>query len=166
MIPGTQPTSNEAGGGFVTCEVEERQAASVEVLGPKRRVIRVESEETQDYVREKLAHEDFSQEAADEIGFVPSALSEPRGATHWCDNRCSEQAFRYVEIAQMVTEEGGEARTVNLCRPCCSERLVQQGKQPLRSKECRDCGPNDAARQQCREVGQLGRLQRGIQEKK
>ena len=40
-------------------------------------MIRVESEETQDYVRESLA---ISQEEADEMGFVPSALREPRGA--------------------------------------------------------------------------------------
>ena len=50
------------------CEVEEHQATRVEVQA---------QEETQDYVRERLAHEDFSQEEADEIGFVPSALSEP-----------------------------------------------------------------------------------------
>ena len=48
--------------------------ASAEVQGPRRRVMRVESEETQDYVRETLA---ISQEEADEIGFVRSALSEP-----------------------------------------------------------------------------------------
>ena len=42
----------------------------------KRKVIRVESEETQDYVCETLA---ISQEEAEEMGFVPSALSEPRG---------------------------------------------------------------------------------------
>ena len=39
-------------------------------------MIRVETEETQDYVRETLA---ISQEEAEEMGFVPSALSEPRG---------------------------------------------------------------------------------------
>ena len=41
---------------------------------PKRKaVIRVESEETQDYVRESRICDDLSQEEADEIGFVPSA---------------------------------------------------------------------------------------------
>ena len=50
------------------CEVEEQQAARVEVQGPKRRaVIRAESGETQDYVHGRVAHEDFSQEEADEI---------------------------------------------------------------------------------------------------
>ena len=51
-------------------EVDETQEERVQVQGPKRRVIRVESEETQDHVRETLA---ISQEEADEVGFVQSA---------------------------------------------------------------------------------------------
>ena len=49
--------------------------ARAEAQSPKRKVRRVESEETQDYGRETLA---ISQEEAEEMGFVPSALSEPR----------------------------------------------------------------------------------------
>ena len=64
------------------------QEGSVEIQSPTRKVIRVESEETQDHVRETLA---ISQEEADEMGFVPSALSEPRRAVYWCYNRCSEK---------------------------------------------------------------------------
>ena len=72
-----QPAS-EAEGDFIMCEVEEQQAARVEVQAQKRRaVIRVESEETQDYVLERCIYGDISQEEVDEIGFVPSALSEP-----------------------------------------------------------------------------------------
>ena len=48
----------------------------VEVQSPKRKVIRVESEETQDYVRESL---NLSREEAEELSFVPSAISIPRG---------------------------------------------------------------------------------------
>ena len=96
-------------------------------------MIRVESEGTQDDVRERR-----TQEEANEIGFVLSALSEPRGAVHWCDTRCSAKSLRYTQIASMVTEEGGEARTINLCRPCCSKRLVQQGKQFLKVAEWRE----------------------------
>ena len=77
VIPGMQPSSKKTGGGFTVCEVEEQQAARVEVHGPKRTVVRVESEETQDSVRESLA---ISQEEADEIGIVPCASSEPRGS--------------------------------------------------------------------------------------
>ena len=35
----------------------------------------------------------------------------------------------------MVIEEGGEARTSSLCKLCYSAKLVQQGKQPLKSWE-------------------------------
>ena len=76
----------------------------------------------------------INQEEADEIGFVPSALSGPRGVDSWCDNRCSEKALRYLQIASMVIEEGGEIRTINLCKLCYTDKLVQQGKQPLKSK--------------------------------
>ena len=54
MNPGTQPLSNETDGGFLMCEVEKQKAARVEVRGPKRRVIHVESEETQDDAHEEL----------------------------------------------------------------------------------------------------------------
>ena len=37
---------------------------------------RVDSEETQDHVRDTLA---ISQDEAEELGFLPSALSEPQG---------------------------------------------------------------------------------------
>ena len=82
------PSSNEVGSDFVMCEVEEQQAARVEVQGPKRKaVIRVESEETQDYVRTRFADKNFRQTEVEETGFVQSALCEPRGAILWCDNR-------------------------------------------------------------------------------
>ena len=74
----SQPSSNEAEGDIIMCEVGEQQAARVEVQAPKRRaVIRVESEGTQDYVLERRSYRDLSQEE-----FVPSALSEHRGAEH------------------------------------------------------------------------------------
>ena len=88
---------------------------------PKRKVIRVESEESQDYVRETLA---ISHEEAEEMGFVPSALGEPRGAIHWCDNRKrSETAIRHWQIASMVAEEGGRCFCSNRLVPfCCVEQ--------------------------------------------
>ena len=57
--------------------------------GPKRKVIGVESEETQDYGRESL---NLSGEEAGEISFVPSAISIPRGPMFWCGNRCREKS--------------------------------------------------------------------------
>ena len=107
---------------------EVPQEASAEIQSPKRKVIRVESEETQDHVCETLT---ISQEEAEEMGFVPSALSEPRGPIYWCDNRCSENALRYWQFASVV-DEGGEAHTVNLCQQCCKEQFVQQGKPRLK----------------------------------
>ena len=53
----------------------------------RKAVIRVESEEAQDDVRERFTCGDFSQEEVNEIGCVPSASSEPRGAIHWRDNQ-------------------------------------------------------------------------------
>ena len=35
----------------------------------------------------------------------------------------------------MVVDEGGEARTVNLCQQCFNERRVQQGEAELVEKE-------------------------------
>ena len=46
-----------------------------EVKSPNRKVIRVESEETQDHVREA---KDLNQEEADEMSFVPSVISVPQ----------------------------------------------------------------------------------------
>ena len=43
-----------------------------EIQSPRRKVIRVESEETQDQVRETL---NLSRDEAEEISFVPSAIS-------------------------------------------------------------------------------------------
>ena len=71
VIPGTRPLSNEANGGFTVCEVARSTCRSS--------------------VPKKKSHEDFKEEDADEIGFVPSAMNEPRGAVHWCDYRCSEK---------------------------------------------------------------------------
>ena len=57
-----------------------------------------------------------------------------RGAFYWCDNRCSDKALGSMQIASMVIEEGGEGRTINLCKRCYNEKLVQQGKRSLKSK--------------------------------
>ena len=117
--PRMQTSSNETDGGLKLCEVEERQESRVEVQGPKRRVIRVESEETQDYVRETLA---ISQEEADEIGFAPSASSEPRGAHCRLDNRCSDKALRYTQIASMVVKPAQ-----SICASCATmQNLVSR----------------------------------------
>ena len=95
-----------------------------EVQSPKRKVIRVESEETQDYVRESL---NLSREEAEERSFVPSALSIPRRPMFWCDNRCSDKAVRFWQFASVVVDDVKESYTVNLCQQCYNERLTAQG---------------------------------------
>ena len=74
------------------------QGKSAERQSLKRKVIRLESEETQDYVCGMLA---IGREEAEELAFVPSALSEPRGPIYRCDNRCSEKAVRDWQFASV-----------------------------------------------------------------
>ena len=93
-------------------------------------MIRVESEETQDYVGESL---NLSREEAGEKSFVPSALSIPRGPTFWCDSRCSDKALRFWQFASVVVEDGKEAYTINLCQQCYNEGLTANGGAPLKS---------------------------------
>ena len=103
------------------------QAESAEIKSPKWKVIRVEPGETQDYACEMLT---ISPDEAEELAFVPSALREPRGI-YLCDNHCSETAVRCWQFASVVVEEGGGARTVNLCQQCFHEWRVQQGEPRL-----------------------------------
>ena len=49
----------------------------------------------------------------EEMGFVPCALSIPRGPVYWCDNRCSDKTIRYWQMASFVVEDDGEAHTHN-----------------------------------------------------
>ena len=81
---------------------------------------RVESEETQDYVRETMG---LSQEEVEEVCFVPSAISVPQKPLFRCDNRCSEETL------------GEESYTTNLCQQCCNKSLVARGDKPLTKVE-------------------------------
>ena len=82
-----------------------------EVQSPKRKVIRVESEETQDYVRESL---NLSLEEAEEISSVPSAISVPPKPVFRCDNRCSDKALGFWQFASVVVDDGEEAPTISV----------------------------------------------------
>ena len=55
-----------------------------EIKSHKRKVNRVESEETQDYVREAKSTE---QEEMEDMSFVPSAVSVPQKLLFRCDNQ-------------------------------------------------------------------------------
>ena len=75
-----------------------------------------------------------SQEEAEEISFVPSALTIPRGPMFWCDNRCSDKAFRFWQFASVVVDDGEEAHTINLCQQCYSatEWAFERNAKPLK----------------------------------
>ena len=44
----------------------------------------------------------------------------------------------FNQIRATLTEEGGEAHTINLCKLCYSGRLVREGKQPVKAAEWRE----------------------------
>ena len=66
-----------------------------EIKRPKRKIIRVESEETQDFVRESKSTD---QEEAEELSFVPSAISVPQKLMFRCDNQCSEKKHHFLAV--------------------------------------------------------------------
>ena len=79
----------------VEVDVDALQGESLVTKSSERKVIRVESEETQGYVCGTLA---ISQEEVEETAFVPSALSEPRGSIYFCDNRCSDKSGQILAV--------------------------------------------------------------------
>ena len=95
---------------------------------PKSKMIWVELEEAQDYVRESL---DLTREEAEEASFVPSAISVPQRSMFGCDNRCSEKALSFWQCASVVTEEGEESYTTNLCQQGYNKNLIAKGDAPL-----------------------------------
>ena len=91
-----------------------------EIRSSKRKVIRVESEEAQDYVREA---KDKDQEEAEELSFVPSAITVPRKPMFRCDNQCSEMTLSFWQLASVMIQEGVESHTTNFCQKCYNESL-------------------------------------------
>ena len=63
-------------------------------------------------MRESL---NLSRDEAEEISFVPSAISIPQRPVFWCENRCSDEALSFGQFASIVIDDGVEVRTVNLC---------------------------------------------------
>ena len=84
-----------------------------EVKSPKRKVIRVESEETQGYLREAKSAE--QQEVGERI-FVPSAISVPQKPLFRRDNQCSEKNLSHWQLASVVVNDGEESYTTNFCQ--------------------------------------------------
>ena len=88
-------------------------------------MIRVESEETQDYVREAKSTE---QEEMEERSFIPSTVSVPQKPLFRCDNQCSEKTLSHWQLASVVVNEGDEAYTANLCQKCFNKHLQEKGE--------------------------------------
>ena len=98
-----------------------------EIRSPKRKVIRVESEETQDYVKEGRSTEKEEEEST----FVLSAVSVPLKPLFRCDRQCSEKTLSCWQLASVVLNEGDEAYTTNLCQMCFNKHLQAKGEEPL-----------------------------------
>ena len=79
-----------------------------DIKSPKRKIIPVESEEIQDYVREAKSTD---QEEAEELSFVPSAISVPRKHLFRCDNQCSEKTLSFWQLSSVVIKVGEESYT-------------------------------------------------------
>ena len=75
----------------------------------------MESEETQDYVREAKSAE---QEEVEERIFVPSAISVPQKPLFRYDNQCSEKTLSFWQLASVVIYEGEESYTTNFVVIC------------------------------------------------
>ena len=78
-----------------------------EIESPKRKIIRVESEETQDYVREA---KDMDQEEAEELSFVVTISAAKKTPSFW-------------QFASVVIKEGEESYMTNVCQQCYNDSL-------------------------------------------
>ena len=110
----------------------EREASSEEgeqIKSPKRKVIRMDSEETQDHVREAKS---TKHEEEEERTFVPSGVSVPPKPLFRCDNQCSEKTLSFWQLASVVVNAGDEAYTTNLCGKCFNK----QGKRRKTVVKC------------------------------
>ena len=96
---------------------------TVRRLKVRKKVIRVESEETQDHVRKSL---NLSRYEAEEISCVPSAISIPQRPMFWCDNRCSDKALSFWQFS-VVIDCVTKSCMANLCQQCYNENSVVKG---------------------------------------
>ena len=94
----------------------------------------MESEETQDCVREAKSAE---HEEEEERTFVPSAVSVPLKPLFRCDSQCSEKTLSYWQLASVAVNEGDEAYTTNLCQKCCTKHLQANGEKPTSNVQWR-----------------------------
>ena len=94
----------------------------------------MESEETQDYVREEMITE-FEEEK--QRTFIPRVVGVPLKPLFRCDKQCGENTFSYWQLASVVVDEGDEAYTTNLCQKWFNKHLQAKGEEPLTSVKWR-----------------------------
>ena len=87
-----------------------------EVKSPNRKVILVESETTQDFVRK----------------------AKDTKAVFRCDNQCSEQTLSFWQFASVVIKEGEESYTTILYWKCYKASLKAKGEKPLTNWQWRE----------------------------
>ena len=68
----------------------------------------------------------------EERSFVPSAVGEPRWASHMCDHQGGSKDFKLFEVVAVVTE--GAAHTMNLCWNCYNNKASEARRS--RGKRC------------------------------
>ena len=144
--------SSEAEGDLLVSEVgvlhkdtqEDQRSFGQVKVPPQKEEQHVESAETQDYVsgpllttRMEPKREAEDENDMEELSMVPSAVSEPRWCLYMCFNKCREKGFMFHEIAAIVTEEGGAAQTINLCKKCHNERRAKQGEAEVAASKWR-----------------------------
>ena len=78
---------------------------------------------------------DTNQEEAEEISFVPSAISVPQKPLFRCDNQCSEKTFSFSHFSSVVIKEGEESYTTNLCQQRYNKSLEAKGDRPLTKRQ-------------------------------
>ena len=91
----------------------------------EKKVVRVESEETQDYVRESSG------------GSRRNKLRAKRAqhSTRTYVLVRSDKALRFWQFASVVVDDLKGSYTVNLCQQCYNEELTAQGLAPLKFKQ-------------------------------
>ena len=81
--------------------------------------------------------DDMNQEEAEEISFVPSAISVPQKPLLRCDKQCSEKSLSNWQLASVVINEGEESCTTNSCQKRFNKSLQAKGEKPLTNVQWR-----------------------------
>ena len=88
-------------------------------------MIRVESEETQDYVRKQRVRSRKKWKR----GCLYQVRSVfPQNMMFRCDKQCSEKSLSYWQLASVVINEGEESYTTNSCQKCFNNSLKAKGE--------------------------------------